>query len=276
MIDSLQHYLQAWDLTDPQPIAETATSHVYTVRAQGETVVLKILTAVGAEEQHGAVALRWFDGRGAVRLLRHDAGAHLLEYVAGNDLVPLVQRGDDEAATRIIASVLNQLHSVPQPASPDGLMPMRRRFQSLFAQAAQDEQTGRDTIYYRAVPLVESLLTNPLDERVLHGDMHHENIRYHAERGWLAFDPKGLYGERTFDAANTLCNPIAVPELITNETRLLRNAAILAEAMHIPLPRVLAYTFAYACLSAVWFLEDGVDPGSTLWVAETLERHVRV
>jgi streptomycin 6-kinase len=27
------------------------------------------------------------------------------------------------------------------------------------------------------------------------------------ERGWLAIDPKGLLGERTFDYTNIFCNP---------------------------------------------------------------------
>jgi streptomycin 6-kinase len=39
-------------------------------------------------------------------------------------------------------------------------------------------------------------------------------------------------------------------ELVHNETRLLNNAAILADALEIGLPRVLAFTYAYACLNA--------------------------
>ncbi len=108
----LEHYLSTWELTDPQLIAETATSHVYTVVQGGETVVLKLLSPIGAEDEaQGAVALAYWDGRGAIKLLRHDANAHLLEYVDGDDLIPLEQRGGDDAATEIIAAVLKQLHA---------------------------------------------------------------------------------------------------------------------------------------------------------------------
>jgi streptomycin 6-kinase len=60
-------------------------------------------------------------------------------------------------------------------------------------------------------------------------------------------------GERTYDCANTLCNP-EMPELVHNETRLLTNAAILADNLALDLSRVLAFTYAYACLNASWWL----------------------
>jgi len=45
-----------------------------------------------------------------------------------------------------------------------------------------------------------------------------------------------------------------MPELVHNETRLLTNAAILAEALALDRWRVLAFTYAYACLNASWWL----------------------
>ncbi|MCB9457016.1 MAG: hypothetical protein H6671_13595 [Anaerolineaceae bacterium] len=98
--DTLHHYLDAWALSQPEALAETFTSTLYTVRMNGETAVLKLLKPVGIfDESPGAVALRCFNGQGAVRLLRHDERAHLLEYVTGEDLVPLVRRGEDDASS---------------------------------------------------------------------------------------------------------------------------------------------------------------------------------
>jgi streptomycin 6-kinase len=48
--------------------------------------------------------------------LRYDDGAQLMEYAAGDELVTLVEHGEDEEATRIIAQVIQQRHSVPQDA----------------------------------------------------------------------------------------------------------------------------------------------------------------
>ena len=272
----VQRYLKAWKLSDPQPLAQTATSHLYLVSSDGGSAVLKILTALGAEERIGALALRYFDGHGAVRLLRSDDGAHLLEYAPGEDLTGLVTNGQDEAATLIIADVINALHA-NEAAPPEGITSLHRWFQALFLQADQDRKRGLDTIFRRAAAIAETALGQPLEPRVLHGDIHHENIR-RSNRGWLAFDPKGLYGERAFDLANTLCNPR--PDYgvaITDESRILRNAEILAGKCGIPKSRVLLFLYLYASLSASWMLEEAAADGwevAHIQIAEIAERHL--
>ncbi|MBI5667676.1 MAG: phosphotransferase [Chloroflexi bacterium] len=276
MRDRLEHYLRLWHLSDPEPLAQTPTSHVYTVQHNGERAVLKLLTPIGVEdEQGGAVALRYFDGQGAVRLMRHDQEAHLLEYAGDEDLAPMVWRGEDVAAAAIIAGVLNQLHRVSLDKPPPELQPLRRRFRELFVKAARDEAAGEDSIYGRGARVAQRLLAEPRQECVLHGDIHHQNLRRHPVRGWLAFDPKGLYGERTYDAANTLCNPPHAQELVSSEARLLRITQVLANGMGIEVDRVRAFVFAYACLSASW-LDDGAGDvrQQMLTVARNAERHV--
>ncbi len=275
----LNYYLSAWDLSNPQLLTQTMTSHIYTVTQGAETVILKLLSASETEEQRGAAALRCFGGRGVVSLLRSDENAHLMEYASGDELVTLVQRGEDEAATKIIAQVIQQIHSVPQEASFEGLLGLDQWFGELFNKAEADKQAGVHSIYVRSASLARRLLADPRDVRVLHGDIHHRNIRQ-SPRGWLAFDPKGLFGERTYDCANTLCNP-PIPELVHNEKRLLINAAILADTLAIDLSRVLEYTYAYACLNASqWVLRLGMDDIAEeliewhLKVAEIIEPHI--
>jgi len=278
--EKLKYYLASWNLSNPQSLTQTMTSHIYTVTYETETVILKLLSPSETDEQRGAVALRYFDGHGAVRLLRHDEGAHLMEYAAGDELVTLVERGEDENATRIIAQVIQQLHSVPQNIPHDGLFLLERWFEALFNKAASDRQAGIDSIYVRSASLARRLLVDQREVRVLHGDIHHRNIRK-TSRGWLTFDPKGLIGERTYDCANTLCNP-EMPELVHSETRLLTNAAILADTLAIDLSRVLAFTYAYACLNASWWLpriDTKVAEDIVHWhlkIAVMIEPHVRL
>ncbi len=269
MLDS---YLTRWNLAHPQHIASTPTSEVYSVTYQDEITVLKLLTPIGIhDEQGGAVALSHFDGHGAVRLLKHDDKARLLEYADGDDLIPYVEEGKDDKATQIIVRVLNQLHAKPPPAQLDGLTTLRRRFRSLFRKA---ESEDKDSIYFRARQVAEEILAQPRDICVLHGDMHHENAIHSSQRGWLAIDPKGLIGERTFDCANALCNPISMPTLVQNENRLLQQASIFSEQLQIPRQRILAFTFAYACLSACWSNEDSQDETYALSMAQLAEPHL--
>jgi streptomycin 6-kinase len=198
-----------------------------------------------------------------------------MEYAAGDELVTVVERGADEDATRIIAQVIQQLHSVPQEAPRDGLFVLDRWFGALFNKAAADRHAGIESIYVRGAARAARLLADPREVRVLHGDIHHRNIRQSA-RGWLAFDPKGVVGERTYDCANTLCNPV-MPELVHNETRLLTNAAILADTLALALPRVLAFTYAYACLNASWWCLRSDGDEIVQWalkVARIIEPHL--
>lgn len=270
----LKHYLAAWQLSNPRLLTQTVTSHIYTVTVEAETVILKVLSPSETTEQVGALALRYFDGHGAVRLLRCDDGAQLLEYASGDELITLVERGEDENATRIIAQVIKQIHSVPQETARDGLFVLEGWFGELFHKAAADRRAGIDSIYLRSARLAERLLADQREVRVLHGDIHHRNIRQSA-RGWLAFDPKGVVGERTYDCANTLCNP-PITEIVHNETRLLNHAAILADTLAIDLPRVLAFTYTYACLNASWCLRLGMQDEVqwSLKVAMLVEPHV--
>jgi streptomycin 6-kinase len=226
------------------------------------------------EERVGALALRHFAGRGAVRLLRSDADAQLLEYADGNDLTGLVQNGQDEAATALIGDVINALHADASPP-PEGITPLTQWFRALFVQAETERAKGKDSIFVRAAAVAEPVLADPRDLRVLHGDIHHENIRQ-SPRGWLAFDPKGLYGERAYDLANTLCNPRAIYGVETaDEARVLRNSAILAERCGIDQRRVLLFLYLYACLSASWTLQDaGEGIANVLEVAAIAERHL--
>jgi streptomycin 6-kinase len=267
---NLDTYLQRWHLTEPRLLTETFTSHIYVVRQAGEPVILKLLKPVGmTDEAGGAVALDYWGGQGAVRLLNHDPGAHLLEYAEGDDLVPLVMQGQDSQATTIITGVLNQLHSHSAPPPAAGLHPLRRWFRSLFERAAGPEA---DPLFRRGAEVAAALLSDPREVRVLHGDIHHQNIRHRAGRGWLAFDPKGLIGERTYDAANTLYNPVAMPTLVEDENRLRTQAALLAREARLDEGRLLAYAFAYGCLSASWSLEDGApaDAAQTLTLVRWL------
>ena len=277
MTANLNHYLRLWNLSDPELLAQSPRAVVYSVVQNGEKVVLKLFTPIGVEDEaDGLVALRYFAGHGAVRLLAHAGRAHLLEYAGDQDLAQMVYRGDDLAAAAVIAGVLNELHR-PRPGVPTPqLRTLPQRFRSLFSTAAQDEAAGGESIYVRAARVARRLLAHPQDECVLHGDIQHHNIRLHPLRGWLAYDPKGLYGERLYDAANTLCNPANAPDRVLSEERLLQVSQVLADEMGVDVERLRAFVFAFACLSASW---PDKPQGSEIqrWfltVARNAERHV--
>jgi len=117
-----------------------------------------------------------------------------------------------------------------------------------------------------AAATARELLAEPRDVRVLHGDIHHSNILDFGPRGWLAIDPKGLLGERSFDFVNILRNPD--DNVATKPGRFARQATVIAEAAGLDRVRLLKWTLAFAGLSAAWILADGDTPELDLAVAE--------
>ncbi|MNG18192.1 Aminoglycoside/hydroxyurea antibiotic resistance kinase [compost metagenome] len=112
------------------------------------------------------------------------------------------------------------------------------------------------------------MLASPGEQRVLHGDIHHGNVLDFGNRGWLAIDPKHLYGDRAFDYANLFCNPTHA--LATDPHCFQRRVQIVCETADLPRQHMLQWIVAWCGLSAAWFLEDDLheDARTPLQVAQ--------
>jgi len=90
------------------------------------------------------------------------------------------------------------------------------------------------------------------------------------DRGWLAVDPKGLIGERTYDVANLLGNPWPHGAIVHSTERMRRMAELYANRLDMDCHRVLAFALAHAGLAASWDFDDGSDPDYRLKCVEVL------
>jgi len=216
--------------------------------------------ALAAEEKAGARVMTWWDGEGAARVLAHDDDAILLERAEETvSLADMVHGGHDSEASRIICAVVTKLHS-PKAKPPPSLVPLTRWFQELDQAAAT-----HGGVLAISASAAHELLAVPRDVGVLHGDIHHGNILNFGERGWLAIDPKGLVGERTFDYANLFCNPDHATA--TAAGRLSQQIHVVADAVGLERGRLLRWILAWAGLSVAWHLKDGARPQTALRVA---------
>ena len=251
-------WLARWDLVADGEAIATPSSLLLPVRQCGQPALLKI--AREEEERRGGRLMAWWDGDGAARVLARDDRALLLERIAGpRTLAAMVAAGDDDEASRILCAVAGRLH-VPRRGPPPELVPLSRWFEAL-APAARS-QGG---LLAEADAAARDLLADPRDTVVLHGDIHHGNVLDAGARGWLAIDPKGLLGERTFDFVNILRNPDAATALAPG--RFDRQVDLLADAAALDRQRLLKWTLAFAGLSASWHLADGEPADLDLAVA---------
>jgi streptomycin 6-kinase len=234
--------------------------------------VLKILRP-DSDESNSAKVLKAFDGKGMVRLLDEAEGTVLLErLVPGTSLVDLVQTGDDETATAILAEVIERMGSPDHPLDCPQVEDWGIAFDSYLRSG--DERIPRPLVN-EAQQTYTSLCISQRQRRLLHGDLHHGNVLFDTKRGWLAIDPKGVVGELEYELGAALRNPIGHPELYASTEIVQRRLDRFGAILKLDRSRALRWAFAQAVLSAIWSSEDGEDGEDehhVLKLAEVLRR----
>jgi streptomycin 6-kinase len=246
---ALMRALQAWSLHNPVVIAQTRTatiSRVDTARGPG---ALKILNPGEVEEARGAQLLQWYGGQGAVQVWGLSGDAILMEWCDGPPLGDLARAGHDPAATDILCDVITTLHGV-RAAPPAGLQPLDQRMAPLLGSS----QTGP---LADAALIARDLLATTTQRVALHGDLHHDNIMQ-STRGWLAIDPKGVWGDPAYETANVFRNPEGAGDLPHQPARIARLAAAFHARLGHDQGRTLGWAAAHCALSTFWSRAAGL------------------
>lgn len=242
--------MKSWGLLYDGKSFYTHSSLIQPVLSGGIKCILKIF--LSTEEKTGSKILNWWNGTGAAKVFRLDDDAILMERIIGDrSLKYMSLNNQDTEATEIICNVANLLHSYKRKPLPL-LPPLNIRFKDLFMSAGK-----YGNIFLKSASQAKFLLAKQHDITILHGDLHHDNVLFSSDRGWLAIDPKGLWGERTFDYVNILCNP--TKEIALAEGRLMKQIDIISKNTGIETRHLLEWTVAWAGLSAVWFLNENQD-----------------
>jgi len=251
-------YLDRWELATDGPVTSGAVALIIPVACcDGSKAVLK-LQPVDDETGGEPAALQAWAGQGAVRLLEHDpsSGAMLLERLdASRDLSTMP---DDFAAAKIIAELLVQLNSVPAP-------PGMRRLSDVAAATLAGtpeairlaEDSDERQLLINCAARFEELITDSLDNRLLHWDLHYFNTlsTLDPERRWKAIDPKPLSGDSGFELLPALWNRwddlVGTGDL---PRALLRRFDLMTDVMGLDRSRAAAWTLGRVLQVAVWDL----------------------
>ena len=272
---TLDFYLKKWRLSDPVLIADTRTSAVYAVVYEHrEKAVLKLLTEIGiSDERAGALALNVLDGRGTVKIFEHTNDAHLLEHVDGRSLEQcLLQNQSDELATTILIDVFRAIQEADYKSEEAQNLPtLESRFRSLLGDLERFRSLHCFSLLKKAKAVAKKLLEQVSSKRILHGDLHHGNILESSQRGWIAIDPKGLYGDPLYDLANLFLNPMPMPRIANDEGRFHNRLELVRSLLNVDASLMTEWIFAHACLSACWSIDDGDDCAHALQIARIAE-----
>lgn len=196
--------LDEWGLTPFAEVRHGQTALVLPVRGDDvprNGAVLKVAWP-RAETATEHLALRRWDGHGAVRLLRADParGALLLERLTTEDLTEVW----DEQACEVVGRLYRQLHVDPYPQAP--------RLSTWARRQAEALTTMRDALPRRVIEqahsLVAELTSDPdCDATLVHTNLHYETVLSDGT-DWVAIDPKPMAGHPAFEIAPMLWNRV--------------------------------------------------------------------
>lgn len=254
-----------WGLTYDGPPRHGFASLVAPVRTPTHGPAMLKLTFSGDEESlHEAVALQHWNGRGTVRLLRADPHrrALLLERLHTEDLTSV----DVEEACDVVAGFYARLHV---PALPQ-LRPVAsyvERWIDDLATLPRNAPIPRRFVE-QAASLGRELVADGGD-RMVHGDLHYENVLAGDREPWLIIDPKPMAGDPHYEPAPLLWNRWhdlggggTRREAVRSRLFTVVDAAGMDEA------RARAWVVVRAVLNASWSVQDAQGAGRGLREAE--------
>ncbi|MFE0352319.1 aminoglycoside phosphotransferase family protein [Streptomyces nigra] len=243
-------FLDRWELTvDGRPMHGVAALVVPVTRRDGTPAALK-LQLLDDETAGEPVALRLWDGDGAVRLLDHDpaTGTMLLERL--DSTRSLAHLPDAHESVLVIARLLAHLTSFPAPPGLRHLGDIAHRMLERTPRALEQITDPRARrLLTDCAAAVREVADEPGD-RLLHWDLHEENVLASTRAPWLAIDPKPLAGDPAFELWPALDNRFDADDVLWRFDAL-------TDTLGLDRPRALAWTYGRLLQNCLWDIEDG-------------------
>lgn len=243
-------FLDRWELTvDGRPMHGVAALVVPVTRRDGTPAALK-LQLLDDETAGEPVALRLWDGDGAVRLLDHDpaTGTMLLERL--DSTRSLAHLPDAHESVLVIARLLAHLTSFPAPPGLRHLGDIAHRMLERTPRALEQITDPRARrLLTDCAAAVREVADEPGD-RLLHWDLHEENVLASTRAPWLAIDPKPLAGDPAFELWPALDNRFDADDVLWRFDAL-------TDTLGLDRPRALAWTYGRLLQNCLWDIDDG-------------------
>lgn len=251
-----------WDLVADGPVWHGVCAIVIPCHRGANPVVLKV-SWPHEEARLEHLALQTWAGDGAVRLIAADP-AHLAML-----LEPLQhdRNLDDLELLEACETIGGLIRRLDRPAPPrftrlshevERWVPLCRKGSPLVPRRLTEQATS-----------TMEALADDCDGRLIHQDLHFQNVLGAHREPWLAIDPKPLSGEPAFAVAPVLWNRWHEATASYNlRTHLRLRLGIVAEAAGIDEDRALAWSFVRMVTNALWETEEpDFDPADvSRWI----------
>ncbi|MFC4015789.1 aminoglycoside phosphotransferase family protein [Nonomuraea purpurea] len=253
-----ERFLEEWGLRlDGEPRHGVVALVLPVVREDGTKAALK-LQPVNDETAAEAVALRTWAGDGSVLLLDSDSetGTLLLERLEGDR--SLADVPDVMEALDVLTGLLRRLVAVPAPEGLRHLGDIARGMLGDVDAAVAELPGERDRHWLRwCAGAVSELVSEPGD-RLLHWDLHYENVLAGDREPWLGIDPKPLAGDPGFDLLPALHNRWDEVVATGDVTRaVLHRFDLMVDGLGLDAQRAAGWTLGRVLQNCLWDVQSG-------------------
>jgi streptomycin 6-kinase len=190
-----------WRLRITDDLLHGSNAIVVPVRRDDELLALR-LTPPGPEVGDQVTALRFWDGRGTVRLVAADfaAGAMLLERLAIDGSLRHVPI---EEALPVLGTMMRRLAVPPPPEAPSTGRIVADRAAALPAEWLRLARPFDEAFLRQAIEAA-GRLRHPSTDLAVDGDLHSGQVLRGDREQWLTVDPVLLRGDIAYDLGRML------------------------------------------------------------------------
>ncbi|MFD1544735.1 aminoglycoside phosphotransferase family protein [Nonomuraea guangzhouensis] len=251
-------FLDRWRLRPDGPAAYGMASLVLPVLQSDRTPAVLKLQQLREETAGTAAGLRAWQGDGIVRLLDYDqqSGTQLLERL--DAARPLSAVADADAAMQILAELMARLTSVPAPRDLRRLSDIAVAMLEQVSQAVSALRDPGEQRLVRTCASAVAELAGESGDRLLHWDLHYDNVLAGEREPWLAIDPEPLAGDPGFELLPALDNRWEEVAASGDVARaVLRRFDLLTEVLGLDRRRAVGWSLGRVLQNALWDIEDG-------------------
>nr|WP_306867348.1 aminoglycoside phosphotransferase family protein [Streptosporangium brasiliense] len=266
-------FLDRWELErDGAAGAGEASLVLPVLRKHGTRAVLKL--QMPREETTAAlIGLRTWNGAGMVRLLDQDPGSSTMLLERLDAARTLTSIEDDDVAMGILAELQARLVRVPAPPGLRSLGNIATEMLEQVPEAVAALADPADRQLLRGWASAVAELVGEPGDRMLHWDLHYDNVLAAHREPWLAIDPEPLAGDPGFDlwpALDSRWDDVVTKGDAPRVVR--RRFDLLTEVLGLDRARATGWTLGRLLQNSLWAIDDGetaLDPASVA-IAESL------
>lgn len=265
----------SWNLSDIIPVENMTYNYVAKAKQDNTRCVVLKISCDAKLLTDEIKMLQHFENNGAIKVIAYNperSAALLQQAIPGTSLKLLYPQNVDKVM-EIYVDVVRKLH---RQVATENKHPYTSQYTYRNVKewlAALDNITSPllpAELMSKAIQLKRELLNTTSEEKILHGDLHHDNI-IQDRHAWRVIDPKGIVGELGFEIAafdfihqSELENNLDIPSLFKNRIEKFSHKSGLEAT------RLAQWVYVRLMMSAAWFVEDQGDPEQAIVLARQL------